>query len=481
MLADVQYRILQDKMVGLPLLRRLLAILHACYVSWHHRNFQHCILLQASIFSTSQISSCETSSFGTTIFGYCCDSQYQSLSATTMQRTKQPRGIDEWFKQVAEHPKIPAESKNSSEDQIKLTSTEFTSGSVVTATETLHMRLIWPECRSVEDLGSMMTDDSKDDYKGYVSAANMSKAKQIFNNKRSIWDPYLKEVKSREVKLHAAGKKPNSRKHSAQPLQLGDELMPPPPQPKPQPPRHRSGNEGPFFPAVLYWQRVGLKKVNQEDPTLEELEETSSISKPGPEHAPVAVPALSSVNRPITPLKPKFQGRAVLDAPEDGIFSTPEVVNYYPARGGKANSPAADETFINTALLLLLQSITLGVGAEFSTLDWLATRLPFHLKEKIVTENIDNGDSDTQERELMEARVDGYLCRRSSPWDEEFNENALAIVESKRYVRSSAYSAIQRQEGAEMACWISDAGDSGIGFLEPGSDSRKRCVPYDRA
>lgn len=385
------------------------------------------------------------------------------------EKRRPPVSIEQWLKQVADDPSIPPEFKNGAENQIKLTSTSFSSGSVVKASESLRMRVVWHKTRSLEALGSMMTDDPKDGYTGYVSTENKSEASLMFNTKRSSWQPYFKELKMRQDKQRAADEKNRSRPRTAEPEQSNDgKAVPPWPQP------HRPTKECASFHKILYWQRLGLTKVKPGVPSQDELERTSGISKSGPERGTAAVPILAAGNQPVTPLKTKLHGQDVQDTAIDSLQSTPEQISYWPARGGKSNSPAADESYINTALLLLLQNITLEHEVEFSRLDWLATRLPFHLTEKVTTRNTDTGEDHTATRNLMEARVDGYLCCKSSPLEESLNADAVAIIEAKPYTRSSAHATIKRQEGAEMACWISQAGDSKAGLLRPSSSGRKR-------
>lgn len=385
------------------------------------------------------------------------------------ENRRPPVSIEQWLKQVADDPSIPPEFKNGAEDQIKLTSTSFSSGSVVKASESLRMRVVWHKSRSLEALGSMMTDDPKHGYTGYVSTENKSEAGLMFNTKRSSWQPYFKELKMREDKERAADKKKRSRTRTAEPEQSDNgEAVPPWPQ------QHRPTKECTSFRKILYWQRLGLTEVQPGVPSEDELEQTSSISKSGPGRELVAGPTLTAVNQPVTPLKTNLYGQSVQDTAIDGFQSTPQQISYYPARGGKSNTPAADESYINTALLLLLQNITLEHEVEFSRMDWLATRLPFHLTEKVTTINTDTGEDHTTTRKLMEARVDGYLCCKSSPLQESLNADAVAIIEAKPYTRSSAHSTIKRQEGAEMACWISQTGDSKTGLLRSSSSGRKR-------
>ncbi|KAL9624337.1 MAG: hypothetical protein Q9160_001584, partial [Pyrenula sp. 1 TL-2023] len=98
-------------------------------------------------------------------------------------------------------------------------------------------------------------------------------------------------------------------------------------------------------------------------------------------------------------------------------------------------APAAnDEQIVNTALILLLTTITMfqeGVEA-----DWTLHRRAFHIAN------------------LLETRTDGFLRRIKG-------DTPMAILEVKSHVRDSDTAAIQQQESAQMASWISEYPDSG--------------------
>lgn len=114
---------------------------------------------------------------------------------------------------------------------------------------------------------------------------------------------------------------------------------------------------------------------------------------------------------------------------------------------------------------------------ELAYLDWLPDRLALEL--------VDRSGTSPFPRKLMEARVDGYLCRR------ERNEQGsrsrpngipLAIVETKPFTRSSAISSIRWQESAEVAAWVSGLDDryENVGLLRSSTSKRKRLVPRFR-
>lgn len=102
---------------------------------------------------------------------------------------------------------------------------------------------------------------------------------------------------------------------------------------------------------------------------------------------------------------------------------------------GVATPAACDEQIVNTALVLLLNSVTMfhpGISA-----DWTMHRRIFHLSD------------------VMEARTDGYLRH-------EIRDAPLAILEVKAAQRvGSKVKRIRMQEGAQMAAWIGDQPEKG--------------------
>lgn len=164
---------------------------------------------------------------------------------------------------------------------------------------------------------------------------------------------------------------------------------------------------------------------------------------------------------------------------EQPQMDTPLVPRTFQAAGGMRNPATSDETYVNMALLVLLQALTLSMAQrgksfdarlDFGGLDWLADRLPLKLHRR---------HSESQVVELMEARVDGYLCkRRFEDGMPQFNNVPLAVVEAKACTRRAAGSAIRWQESAEMACWVSslDEKHENYGLLQSSTSGRKRYV-----
>ncbi|KAJ0114080.1 hypothetical protein J7T55_007914 [Diaporthe amygdali] len=368
-----------------------------------------------------------------------------------------PVSISIWAEQVDQDPSIPSEYKNGAQDQLNLSSTSLSSGSEVDGTDSIHFKTVWHKYRRIESLGNLMTDDPVSGYTGYVSNENNDKASCIFSSKKSMCQPYLDELRLLEAQNCMISKAKVTQESPFDGMAVRRQPLRP------------SRNCGSFHSA-LHWQSL-VTATARMAPTSDELRRTPSITKLGYDMLESYAP--SAVNQPIVPNTPKPQP-SQQDTPKRTAYSTPEVKSYRLAKGGKSNRPSADETYVNTALLLLLQSIIMMVGEEFSKLDWLATRLPLKLLEQVTTINTDTEEVDTKLLELMEARVDGYLCQRPSSSEGSLNSDPLAICEAKPFTRSSALTAIRRQEGAEMACWISQAGDSETGLLRTSTSGRKR-------
>ena len=138
--------------------------------------------------------------------------------------TKPPVSIGQWLEQVRADPSISDEFKHGAEDQIRLSSTSFSSGSVVTATESRRMRVIWHKLRRIEDLGTMIKDDPNDNYAGYVSAENNLEASIIYNTKRHKWQSYLQELKMRAAYKESEFK---TRTSTSDPSHSEDKTIPP--------------------------------------------------------------------------------------------------------------------------------------------------------------------------------------------------------------------------------------------------------------
>lgn len=412
---------------------------------------------------TSSVSPANTTTSSTiTIIGCYHPLDYLYSPVVTMAaNTSPPVSLKSWLEQVNADPKIPQEFKHGGQAQLKLSNTSFSSGSGITHTESLHLRTIFYGYRGLGPLRNLMMDDPETGYTGYVSAENHATANSIFNAKKPLWDSYFKELRLRP---HDAKK--SSAELAAQALHG----LAVPSQPLGPP------KECGTFRLVLYWQLLSLTTDVNATLTDEEFQEMSPISKSGlaPDPKSAEKPTPLTSNRPMTPFKCMVHGPTEQDTPIPGFPDTPQAVNYYPARGGKSNKPCLDESYVNTAIIELFHAIRLDVGGEFSRLDWLSKRLALNLMVEALTKNPKTGEMDTSIQQLVEARLDGYLCRRSSAFDKSLNTEPLAILEAKPFTRSSALASIRRQEGAEMACWISQAGNSETGLLRSSTSGRKR-------
>lgn len=103
------------------------------------------------------------------------------------------------------------------------------------------------------------------------------------------------------------------------------------------------------------------------------------------------------------------------------------------------------EATVNVALILLLSSIRLE-SPHLGRAHWLPDPVAFRLR-------------DEKFEPIIDARVDGYLSTSDR------QTFAHAIVEVKPYVRSSNRLAIEWQEGAQMAAWISQTSTMSDGYL----------------
>lgn len=301
-----------------------------------------------------------------------------------------------------------------------------------------------------------MKNDPDIAWRGFVSAENIRKAELLFNKKSPLWQQYLNELR-----LEDAEQESNTQTFARSLRPSGEKW-----------PREflRPSLDCGLLGMALHSQRIVTLTTIK--PTHEALERAYSTPSSQDDQDKPAMRL--TANQPIPPVTPRNINRQTQDTFTDVNGNTPVVDSYQPAKGGEHNKPAADEYIVNSALLEFLQSITMLVGAEISSLDWLGTRLPFRLAEFVTTTDPDTGDARMDKRPIMVARVDGYLCLRKSRFERQLNDAPLAIMEVKPFTFTSALTAIRRQEGAEMASWISQAGDSMTGLLQSSTSGRKR-------
>jgi hypothetical protein len=346
----------------------------------------------------------------------------------TATRHKVAKNIMQWAKDVREDADIDQKfRKLGAESQLRVGDAEYNPGSGVSHTEFLHLRAVWYHYPHLREFDELFQDDPDTGYKGYVTPHNRELASRICDKTRPPqWDKYFEAIARERDVL---------------------ESMP----------------ECGYFSMVRYWQSLVYTHTNNKhEVTEEEAQRASKIVKPTLD--PMESMASSFKNKlvvskaagkqPAAPGTPPPK-RPAFRMPE----GTPQVQSYQPARGNAANRPSADETYVNVALLLFLQAITKELPGPFRLLHWAAPRIPLKL-------------TGSDKKTLMEARVDGYLCRSDEM--ARFDNVPLAICEAKPFVRSAGETSTQRQEAAEMACWICQDRGEKQATLQSSASGKKR-------
>ncbi|AEO59870.1 hypothetical protein MYCTH_2068188 [Thermothelomyces thermophilus ATCC 42464] len=350
----------------------------------------------------------------------------------TAKRHDVAKTINEWASAVREDEDIRDEVKRHGRlTQLAVSDCLFDkSGSDITHTEYLHLRTIWYRYNGthIESFTRLFRDDKETGYKGFISHTADEWASRLMSQKLAPLDQYLHEFQRRQ----------------------GDpEYL------------HPSPASG-YFAMVRYWQVMAITHTKGDN------EGRSKIFKPRIGSGPLVG---TSSARPVTP--PQQQEPQGADLPSQPstsgippISATPAARSYPAARGTAENRPSADEAYVNTALLLLLQAVTQLFHKNFEPLHWVPPRMALHLK--VPTANQETRKYD--ESVLLEARVDGYLCNGAL---EGGLSRPLAICEAKSAVRSSIQVPTERQEAAEMAAWICNS-QSHVGLLQASASGRKR-------
>lgn len=359
-----------------------------------------------------------------------------------MSAIRPPVSVAGWLRQVNDDPSIPEEFKKGKEDQLGLTNATFKSGSLLNSTDFLHLRTIWHPHVHITSLGDMIKNNPDKEWTGLVSNENISKANYLFHEKESDWRQYLNELELRATE--------------------GDSWQ-----------TMRPSKDCGHFWQTVYDQTHVLLETNVENPTTEQIERAYMYAIPDSSNAHIQNIIPLAVVQHLTPITPKPRITRQFDRLVSAA-TTPKVASYQPARGGKFNRPAADEELVSSALLSFLKPLTGLIGSEFATLNWLDSRLRLRLTEAVHTTNLDTGHVSTELRPVMEARVDGYLYRTDNLFGQTLNKDPLALIEVKPFTFRSAVTAIRRQVGAEMASWISQAGDSTTGCLQRSQSGRQR-------
>ncbi|KAH6630951.1 hypothetical protein B0J18DRAFT_422696 [Chaetomium sp. MPI-SDFR-AT-0129] len=289
------------------------------------------------------------------------------------------------------------------------------SASDITHTEYLHLRTVWYRYGGthIDSFARLLKDNNETGYRGFISPEADALATKIMASKSDSLNHYLRE-------FHKTADLP--------------EYL------------HPSPKCGSFF-MVRYWQTMVSTHTKDGDTA------SSKIFKPqvGSDNA-----------RPVTPP----QQNSTSGSPPK--FETPAAKSHPAARGTSGNSPSADEAYVNTALLLLLQAATqdFQLHGHLKSLHWVPPRMALHLT--VPTPNTKTGKF--EDTKLLESRVDGYLCNRAADGG---LSRPMAICEAKSAVRKSVQVPTERQEAAEMAAWICNR-PGNEGLLQASASGRKR-------
>ncbi|KAL2194959.1 hypothetical protein P885DRAFT_41566 [Corynascus similis CBS 632.67] len=299
------------------------------------------------------------------------------------------------------------------------------SASGITHTEYLHLRTVWYHYMKnhIESFAGLLKDDKETGYKGFISPQADALATQLMARKSTFLSQYLKECRRTEGDVNYL---------------------------------HPSSQCG-YYANVRYWQVMVTAHTKGNNAG------GSKLFKPT---------VRSGNTRPVTPQQQQQQHDVSVSPPQlsqSGSplrFTTPATKSHPPARGTSANSPSADEAYVNTALLLFLQAVTQDFHEQFASLHWVPLRMAMHLKVPVENARTKKYEDSI----LLEARVDGYLCDGAL---EGGLSQPKVICEAKSAVRSSIQVATERQEAAEMAAWICHD-RRGHGLLQSSASGRKR-------
>ena len=290
-------------------------------------------------------------------------------------------------------------------------------------------------------------------YTGYVSEENGRLAFEIYRTLRPIWEGYLADIKSNK---------------------------------DPTRPSPKCG----MFLTARYWQSLVVTKIKEKPTAEDESKVARKVRKTRTSSITTATASMARLNvSSDPPTTPQREGRR----PSRVVHGAPSVLPVQPTVGGIQNLATSDEIYVKTAALLLLQAVTLGIVAKFEDdprlrglgdLDWLAGGLALKMYQRSPNSG---GREAAQPVELLEARVDGYLCKGSSgPPDEtdrggsRFNNRPLALLEATPFVRRAGSTSTRWQVSAEVACWVYGLDDAyeDIGQLRPSTSGRKRYAIY---
>jgi hypothetical protein len=334
--------------------------------------------------------------------------------------------VAEWASAVRQNPEIRNDVKMPGRlRELAVSDCHFdNSASGITHNEYLHLRAVWYRYRGehIDVFAKFLKNDDKTGYRGFISPASDERARRLMAHTSSYLKKYLEECHKKAGHVNYL---------------------------------HPSPDCG-YFAMVRYWQVMATTH------TKDIGTGTVKIIKPQ---------AGATRGRPTTPPSQQTSntapGKISPDPHSPPKFETPPAKSYQPARGTAGNNPSADEAYVNTALLLLLQAVTHEFHDNLSgSLHWVPPRMAMHLSVPVLNRTTKKFEDEL----LLEARVDGYLCDGEN---DAGLGRPMAICEAKSGVRSSSQVPTERQEAAEMAAWICDSAPD-EGLLQRSASGRRR-------
>ncbi|KAH6838564.1 hypothetical protein B0I37DRAFT_358313 [Chaetomium sp. MPI-CAGE-AT-0009] len=345
---------------------------------------------------------------------------------TTGERHDVAFTVSDWADNVRDNHEIPAAVRSPGRlNDLAVSGCNFSnSGSGITHTEYLHLRTVWYRYNSdthIEDFGKLLKNDDETGYKGFVSPKNDRLSRKLTPEKLSpSLEKYLALCKDR-VTLNP-------------PLECG------------------------YFAMVRYWQVMATTHTKGGTGALKIAKRGVLEEARGRPTTPAGQQAAGD------PSTPPHQIKSSSGSPPN--IDTPAATSHPLARGGASNPPSADEAYVNVALLLLLQAVTMEFRYGLPELHWAAARLALHLAVPVFK----SAEHIFRKESLLEARVDGYLCDGNG---DAGLKRPMAICEAKAATRSSIQVSTERQEAAEMAAWICDR-PLNEGLLQKSASGKKR-------
>ncbi|OAA58206.1 hypothetical protein ISF_06745 [Cordyceps fumosorosea ARSEF 2679] len=347
-----------------------------------------------------------------------------------------PQSVEEWLALVQREEFIDSAVK-SGQKLMHVAQTAYESGSNIRPSEFLHLRAFWDIKSGLDLMDYLYRDNDKTEYRGYVSPANDVKAAELFSKMSRFWTRYLEAIRN-DLGL-------------ATDIECGG------------------------WETVRFLQEMTCYHIKPSQNTPFK----GNVFKGGYSPADDDDGDGSAIHG----LRAKFENMKLKTAQSDetkmGPHGTPYVEPFHMAAKSDYNHPSKDEMYPNTALLFLLEEVRKEISAEVPLFNWILPRLGLHLLASKPNSRKNQNFIKGTKTELMQAQVDGYLCRRDEDQDEDgqssnFSEIPLAICEAKPFVRVQHAERTLRQETAEMACWIAQHGHSQEGLLQRSKSGRYR-------